>query len=282
MAMTLEKLFDDPTDGKMVNNRLFNGIVPIMVAAEIDGIEKKKLLHLLVLVCKKLIGIQGHINRYNSHVEAETNRVLNPQGAGGAVNLSDDLFLEFDGFLVQVKSTLDYLVKAPTYIVGKKYWSLHTFGEKGAKVTSALGNLPKDLQKRAQGFNEMLIARNQAWLEGTIEARDKINHFLDGGIDFRLFCVRRSPVGSVTVPMWSSDQTISEFMEAVWANIFRFCEDFLAIFLSLKLPDKTTVVHDADNFPDPKSPWKLVAREAFEKMIREKGYETAPFAEREP
>ena len=32
---------------------------------------------------------------------------------------SEDLFMEFDGFLVQVKSTLDYLVKIPIPIFGK-------------------------------------------------------------------------------------------------------------------------------------------------------------------
>jgi len=277
VAITFEKLFDDPTENRIVNNRMFNGIFPIIAASELNDAEKNKLLHLLTLICKKLIGIRGHIDRYARNVESESNRVLNPKEAKGAVNLSDDLFLEFDGFLVQVKSSLDYLVKAPTYIVGKKYWSLHTFGDKGAKVTSALGNLPKELKQRAKGFNALLIDRNQEWLTDTIEARDKINHFLDGGIDFRLFCVRANDAGILLVPMWAPDQSIAQFMESVWANLFRFCENFLAVFLSLKLPDKVAVVHDADNFPDPTSPWKLVMKEAFEKMLQEKGYETAPY-----
>lgn len=280
MTPTLLKLFDDPTEGKIVNNRLFNGIFPIVQEAQLDNEDRKKLIHLLVLICKKLIGVRGHIDRFNSHLAKETSRVLNPEEARAYVNLSDDLFLEFDGFLVQIKSTLDHLVKAPTYIVGKRYWNLSTFGEKGAKVTSALGNLPTDLRKRAQGFNDLLILRNQAWLQDTIKARDKINHFLDGGIDSGLFCVTQNSAGSITVPMWSPDQPIAEFMEAVWANIFRFCEDFLAIFLGLKLPTEITVVHDLDNFPDPTSPWKVVVKEAFERQMQEQGLVTAPLAGR--
>ena len=68
---------------------------------------------------------------------------------------SQELFLEFDEFLVQVKSTLDHLVKVPMVFLGKNRWSLNTFGDKGDSVIKALShNLPSSQKK----FSSQLIS----------------------------------------------------------------------------------------------------------------------------
>ncbi len=272
MRFKIHKLFDDPTEGRIINNRLFNGVFQIIQYSVIPEKEKENLIHLLCLICKKLISVKKHFDSYKVHeakaIEHFTNsKIVNE--IWNEVELSDDLFLEFDGFLVQVKSTLDYLVRVPSYILGKRYWSLGSFGDKGARVSRAIKNLPKEHQSRAKGFDVYLIDMQKNWLEDTIHARDKINHLTDGGVDYRLFCVSTSMKQDViNVPMWSPDQTISDFMLIVWRNLFRYCEDFIALFLSLKLPPELSVVKDNDNFPEPVNPWKVVATERFEEMLK--------------
>jgi len=265
--MLLEQVFDDPTNGRIINNRFFNGIFLILTKAALDDAGKEQLFRLLVLVAKKLIGVHGHIERFQTRQVDEVSRVesLSEANHHNTRILSDDLFLEFDGFLVQVKSTLDYLVKVPQPIVGRKHWSLATFGEKGDKVVKALANLPKQFQSRAKRFDIALVKQQKPWLQDTIDARDKINHFLDGGVDYRVFCVFKDlTTGSVHVPMWSPDQTVLEFMTITWSNLFRLCEDFFGLFLSLRLPDHLSVFRDNEPFPSSNSPWKLVARHHFE------------------
>ena len=58
------------------------------------------------------------------------------------IELSQDLFIEFDEFLVQLKSTLDHLVKVPVPIFGANRWNLRTFRKRGEGVIKALGSVP--------------------------------------------------------------------------------------------------------------------------------------------
>lgn len=278
MRFKIHKLFDDPTEGRIINNRLFNGIFSILQNTTIGERDKENLIHLLSLICKKLIGVRKHIDKYKEcEVTAKNSASESRQedGIWEEIELSDDLFLEFDGFLVQVKSTLDYLVKVPNYIVGKKYWGLGTFGEKGRKVAKAIKNLPKEHQAKTKGFSDYLVDRHKLWLDDAINARDKINHFLDGGVDCRIFCITKErATGVIRVPMWSPDQSIFEFMEIIWSNLFRYCEDFWALFLSLKLSQDLSVVRDNDVFPEPVNPWKVVVTGRFEAMLRDKNLST--------
>jgi hypothetical protein len=90
-----------------------------------------------------------------------------------------------DEFLVQFKSTLDYLVKLPVPLVGRR-WNLSTVGERGGSVRKALKrNLPKEYARTAKMVEEQVLDLHKPWLEMAIEARDRLNHFLDGGANLK-------------------------------------------------------------------------------------------------
>jgi hypothetical protein len=184
---------------------------------------------------------------------------------------SEDLFMEFDGFLVQVKSTLDYLVKIPIPIFGKNKWPPVTFGEKGERIRKLLKNLPRQYHAIAAGINTTLLEKHKDWLRMVIEARDKQNHFIDGGIPFEYFGVfwnRSKPIAVIHTPRWSDEQTITEFMEVIWNNLFRFCEDFIAEFLFFRIKPGLVFFHGPDDISSPESPWKVVSQTEMDKYAK--------------
>lgn len=279
MKFSVQKIFDDPTPNRIVNTRFFNGMLKLINATDLSEKDKESLFHMVCLISKKLIGVWRHMEKYKESERDLIERVnKSPQHKDGPffeMELSDDLFLEFDEYLVQLKSCLDYLVKTPSFIIGRNKWSLASFGQKGQKVSKALDNLPKQYKKQATGFKTALFINQQHWLNDTIHARDKINHCLEGGIDFKDFTVYKDPIsGNVHVPMWSPDQKISETMDIAWGNLFRYCEDFIALFLSLRTPKHLTIFRNNDSFPSNICPWNPVNREQLEMFIEKNKLKT--------
>ena len=84
----------------------------------------------------------------------------------------------------------------------------------------------------------MLFDRNKDWLDTVIDMRDRVNHYLEGGLPIEHFNVRkvtRNDKQKVIVPMWSTSQTLRSALEVVWARLISFCEDFIGIFLFARL-----------------------------------------------
>ena len=100
-------------------------------------------------IAVKLASVHNHLHRYGA-VEDEIIakvRVASPPSPPvvRTVELSQDLFLELDEFLVQLKSTLDYLVKIPVPILGRNNWNLTRFGKEGEALRKVLQrNTPKE------------------------------------------------------------------------------------------------------------------------------------------
>ena len=110
------KVFDDPTNG-LINTRFIHSIIKIANNCEFNDEEKQVLFDLLILIGKKLANVWIHYNNFSSIQEklisdAKSKPILSDNKVI-TLNPSQELFFEFDDFLVQVKSCLDYLVKLP-------------------------------------------------------------------------------------------------------------------------------------------------------------------------
>jgi hypothetical protein len=92
-------------------------------------------VNLLILIARKMVSVWNHLDKYHH----EEKRLIEgfQSGAMTHFDFSQVLFNEFDEFTVQIKSTLDHLVKIMIPMVGKK-WNLRTFGNKGEDVLKAL------------------------------------------------------------------------------------------------------------------------------------------------
>jgi len=269
--MRMVKLFDDPTPTGIINQRFVRQQMVLAKATDFTDGEANLFLRILILVAKKLAFVWKHKSAFQNLEQRLVSDLTSKAGQGEVPegqDASEDLFMEFDGFLVQVKSTLDYLVKIPIPIFGRKKWPPVTFGEKGERARKLLKNLPMQHRAKAAGINTLLLEKHKLWLHGVIEARDKQNHFIDGGIPFEYFGVfwdRSKSIAVIHTPRWSNDQTISEFMDIIWSNLFRFCEDFVAYFLFFRVKPGLVFFHGPADISSLESPWKVVPQEEMDK-----------------
>src|SRR5439155_6127913 len=191
---------------------------------------------------------------------------------------AQDLMIEFDEFLVQLKSSLDYLVKIPLPILGSKVWSLQTFGDKGEKVAKALReNLSGAERPHAKMLVDHVIGKSQPWLTDVIQARDRFNHLIGGPVvpeQFMVYPVTNKESGIVKIrrPMWSPDQTVRAFMEIIWNNLIRFFEDFIFGCLAMRLRPELTLFHGPTEPGSNVSPWRVATKEEMERVTRMPGW----------
>jgi hypothetical protein len=153
--MIVLNLFNDPTPTGIINQRLVTHVVRLYAYTDLTEKEKKDLSEILYFVGMKLAAVWRHLNNYTT---IEDRLIKEAQGSAGIekqaikhIRYEQDLFLELDEFLVQLKSSLDYLVKIPRAIVGRNVWSLSTLHKKGDAVINALrGSLPDKYIEKAR------------------------------------------------------------------------------------------------------------------------------------
>lgn len=173
---------------------------------------------------------------------------------------SQELFEEFDVYAVQIKSTLDHLARVFRPILrGEKTWTVQTWSDNGDKVLNELKNLPKVRKGHVQLVERMLFTHaNRKWIETIVGTRDKVNHYKDGGIDIRHFAIARNPDGSVRVPMWVEGQALGTMIDITWSNFFHFVEDFLALAIKFRMPDKHSLLRTERPLSTNQSAWTVI------------------------
>jgi hypothetical protein len=275
-------LFNDPTPTGIINQRLVTHVVRLYAYTDLTEEEKKDLSGILYFVGMKLVAVWRHLNNYRT---IEDRLIREAQGSTSIekqaikhIRYEQDLFLELDEFLVQLKSSLDYLVKIPRAIVGRNVWSLSTFHKKGDAVVKALrGSLPDKYKEKAKIIEETVVQHHLAWLADTINARDMINHYLHGGLDIKGFTVVKAIEDGkekIRVPMRTEDLTVRSYMEIAWANLFKLTEDFIISFLALRLKAGYTLLHTLSEHTAVKSPWKIMPTADYETLIATEGWES--------
>ncbi|HEY0376418.1 MAG TPA: hypothetical protein VGC87_05610 [Pyrinomonadaceae bacterium] len=266
-------LFQDPTPNGLINQRYVQTMIKLAELTDMKPNEKEQFINLVLLVGKKLAATWKHYNNYATIEDqlikqAEAGESLEKQPVQ-RVSYSQDLFLEMDEFLVQFKSTLDYLVKLPVPLVGRR-WNLNTFGERGGTVRKALKrNLPKEYARTAKMVEEQVLDLHKGWLEMAIEARDRLNHLLEGGADFRgMLVIKMMKDGKETVhvPLWDEQNTARHAMEVIFYNLLKLVEDFSVGFLTARLRDEITIVHKPVELGSVESPWRTMPLEQFQKL----------------
>lgn len=277
------QLFDDPTPNGLINQRYAQHMLALIHETDISDEEGMEALNLVFLVAKKLAAAWKHKATYTTLEDSLIEKArANPLRKGqqtGHVEVSQDLFIEFDEFLVQVKSCLDHVVKFPALFVGKKVWALRTFSDKGQGVLNAIErNIPKKYGRRAENL-DYWVKHHMSWMGAPIDARDKINHFIDGGINFHSFTIfSREDSGNVElrVPKWDNDHTAREFLDIVWWNLFSFAEDFTAVSAHLRYPEPYVLARIPTDVGSVDSPWHITTPEAADALAKKLGTTPRP------
>jgi hypothetical protein len=276
MGLINIKVFDDPTPSGIINLRYVTNFVSIAdTYTNLSAEEFQPFLRSLLFVGKKLVATWTHLDRYirlendliekaNVEQPLETKQIQH-------ISYAQDLFIELDEFLVQLKSVLDYLAKLPRNIIGKSNWpDLRTFGDKGKAVENALkNNIPSKWSNHAQ-LNLKLLDQYRPWLHMAVTARDKINHGKDGGIDFEAFVIaktNRNGKEEIIVPIWAEDITAREYMTVCWSNLLQFSEQFTMGFVAMRLKEGMGFVHVPKKPDSVDSPIVVAPHDALPNII---------------
>lgn len=184
---------------------------------------------------------------------------------------AQELYLELDGFLVQAKSVLDHVINVLHYTFNLSFSALTTFGDKGNKVINLLKkNVGGDGGKK--GMAKILvehIEKNQPWLGELIDARDRMNYFLHGGLSPQHFVVSFviDKEGKETLhrPMMSETQSVKEVMTIWFINLMNFVEYFLGRSLHVRMLNHGPQFNRED---DPNvAHWDVFYSESLEELI---------------
>lgn len=272
---TLRKRFADPNPDRLIYLRIFEPFITLAMMTDFTDAEGDRYFRIMNLTCRKLCSVRAHLDRYKAEQANAVAELHEAKAQRPDIKYIDDsqaMFNEFDEFVVQVKSTLDHLAHIPVPVFGENVWNMYTFGEKGEVLKSAL--LRSVSQKKFGGGIAVIVkhlfddAGQQSWLEATIDARHKITHYQRGGIPIETFAVFLKPAGAVQLPEFAENQTIEQFMEIVWERLVFFVEDFLALFLALRLPPGTVFVRKNCDRLTPNPVWIPMPTQVADEMAK--------------
>jgi hypothetical protein len=268
---TARQMLEDPTPGGIISHRVVFQLYALSESTSLSRNEKERLFRILLLTGKKLVAVWQHKDRFERE-QASTIAIAKDPPAGDFHRIeytSQALFLEFDGFLVQLKSALDYLVHMPPVALGA-CWTLRTFGKSGKAVLQALDrNVPAEHKMGAAHIARQIREHHLPWLDAVVRARDRMNHLLDGDVSFEVFSIVHDRNSGVThVPKWSADATAIEFMEITWANLLRLVEDFVGLILGLRKSPGLVFFHGPVEQPH-RSPWLVLRENQVEEFMKQ-------------
>lgn len=280
IAQTQFPFLRDPTQGR-IDKRIVQRMTTIAHNyTELTVAEKREFDAILLRTALKLVAVWNHLDRYrileDELIAAAKKRGPIDETGIKMLEYSQDLFIEIDEFLVQVKSALDHLVHITAPILGKTWkgetWKFWTFHEKGQQVSKALSNnVPKSHRPRALSIKKELD-RHEPWLTGIINMRDRFNHLKEGGFDIDRLKVYRQAVNGETklqVPMWDEALTVRRVLETSWISLLQFTEDFIALFLSFRIVPELGMIHEIVDHQSNESPWQVATSEEVERKRNE-------------
>lgn len=259
-------VFTDPTPNAIVNHRIAKRAIEIIQRyTDLSPEEQSHCYDVVILTSRKMVSVWKHLDAYRQ----EEDRLLNEFASGGEhIDYGQQLFSEFDEFAVQIKSTLDHVVKVMRPMVGK-CWTIGTFGDKGDKVIDCLDrNVPRKYAFKVDFMKKVCFRdERKQWLDAIIGARDRINHLQDGGIAIKNVSVYRAGDGSVEVPRWSDEQKLRDAMGGLWNEFFFLIEDFIVCSLHFRLNAGLSLMRKPSPITSQASAWVVMDESVAQRMI---------------
>jgi len=262
------KLFEDKTPNAIILNRILLNSLHVAAHDDLADADGSDLIDLIVLLSRKLLSVWTHLQAYQAHETA-----LAEQTVAWPLTkreYSQELYEEFDVFSVQIKSTLDHLVQVLRPILGRKKWTMYSFGDKGERV---LASLQRNTGKHHAGHVRMIEyylfgENNKSWLAMIIDARDQVNHGIAGGMKIQRFAVYRDAAGTVHLPMWNQEQLLGAAMVTAWENLFRYVEDFIVLAINFRLKPEFGLVRLEMPLTSPVPSSTLTTKQAVDEFVK--------------
>lgn len=224
------------TSDREIGTKIYLQLCDFKDAIRIGDKERQELFRCAMEISRKLETVKYHRDNL-IHIlddEIQKRHASMEESNVTVVDLTTGAEKEAEAFLMQGKSCLDVLVKILKPLFGIK---LHSYGEAGDKVAKSLnGNLKADELARAQPLLE-LIQQDKAWIKQWFSAqRDTIAHYKTlpssgfVGVPDQSGRLRYLP------PVTNNSIPFHELVTVLYQNLLTFCEDFLALAVSVKFP----------------------------------------------
>ena len=177
-TFVLTKLWDDPEIG----GRIFLQAKELLQGGLIAKDRMDAAREVLFLCMHKLTSVKYHRDNYLRIHKKEVEqlyRMLKRQNVEVPERKEQfKLIAELEAFLVQLKSSLDILVKLLIPLAGLSYGAVATFGDKGERIIKKLTRrpIPNVEPEKVKALVRLIRSDNQTWLEKVIDLRDHVNH----------------------------------------------------------------------------------------------------------
>jgi hypothetical protein len=266
--------FEDPSGG-IFNKRIMQQFFGQCQVSDMTEKERADVRDLLYVIALKFVSIWTHDQRYDKIEKellaaAEANPSDRRENKPLRFENAQALYIEMDGFLVQCKSVLDHVCIILHYTMNISFSSLSSFGDNGNKIIKILKrNAPSRAKASAAALAEH-IQKNQGWLKWMIEARDRMNHFLHGGLSPILFgvgcIIEKDGTKTIHRPKLNPEEQVKDIMTKLLDYVLLFIEYFLGIALAVRTPDWAV---KWTNTEDPMTPrWNMIHGSMVVHMVK--------------
>lgn len=233
-------LLEDPSDGLIVQRVVLQPLALLKVSNLSPG-SKEAVTRLIQVIAYKFVALWQHDQAFTSiefdRIEASRNDVQDKRsGQQVRMKVIHQLWIEFDEFMVQLKSMLDHIAKVLRHTHGIP--ELRTFGDKGEGVIKALrNNVRKDAvgQRRTAIQLAKFIRKNQISLRAIVSLRDQMNHFADGGVSPLAFTVARVVQLDGTERLYRPLLVEKVYLKDTMTQFFTFALEFFEYFVGVAL-----------------------------------------------
>ena len=229
-----------------ISGRLFLQSCNLDIDAILTSEEKGTFYDCLFAMMHKISATKYHLKNYikiekQLFAQARNQFKKNPNQTREAF----ELIFELEGFLFQIKSSLDMLVKLLIPILGNNVVRTQTYGRKGESLIKGLDQLKNKRGVNVTAIDDLIQLIQQdkdCWLARIVDIRDKLNHVQ--GLRNYLFAPIRLPNGEIAVkkPKIVDIETVP-FMHLIYSNNLEFHQDFMSVALSVRAPSGLLLVN---------------------------------------
>jgi hypothetical protein len=213
--------------------------VPHLIDDPDFPVKPKDLWPVILAVMHKLSAVAYHLKNYQ-RLEDEKFELLECQ-SGNSPNEELELIHELEACLIQIKSSLDMLIKILDQLIGKNIVSTQTFSKSGKALINALNQYKNksgvdgDSVDRLIGLVE--TAKSE-WIDDAIVARDTINHFESHTYHF---FARDSFSGDFLKTQFRGRPAVDYLTFTANMNL-KFCQDFLCFAFAIPMASTKKLV----------------------------------------
>lgn len=252
MDFAITRIGGDPE----VTTKIWFQLIQFKDAIQLPKKKKQQLFSWATDLTKKIMSVKYHRDNLIRILNEEYTKHSNQSEPTNVtlVDLSTGAEREFEAFLMQGKSTLDVLVKI---FVPLFEFKLHSYGDGGNKVAKTLKrNLKVDQLARA-GHLLSLIEGDKEWIEKWFGThRDTVAHYKPINSSGFVTPPIRDGVPRHAPPMTDDGIPFHEAVAMLYHNLLTFCEDFIALAVSITFPPAFVLGVIPENQRDKEHPVK--------------------------